>query len=115
MSDALVCCAEWRQLLRPGGGGHLHTLPEWPAPVDPRGRLSQVILFRLRPGQQQGGLRHSRQDSAPGLPGFLLLLDAPSYRGFSLHFLSAFSLPSLDSGLSLTINSSSPHRPSCCF
>ena len=47
MSVALVCCAERRQLLHPGRGGHLPTLPEWPAPVDPWGRLSQVILFRL--------------------------------------------------------------------
>lgn len=64
MSAALPCCAgKWR--LHHCGPGHLPALQQWPVPVDPRGRLPQVLLFHLRHWQQQGGLCHCCLDSAP--------------------------------------------------
>lgn len=109
---ALSCAEQW--LLHRGGGAHLPALPQRPASVDPRGRLPQGLLLRLRHGQQQGGVRHCRLDPAPGRPGSPLPLGPPPCRGSSLCF-SGFSLPFLDSGLFLTINSSSSCWSACCF
>ena len=46
MSAVLLSRAgQW--LLHHGGPAHLPALPGRPAPLDPRGRLPQVLLFRL--------------------------------------------------------------------
>lgn len=108
----LSCAEQW--LLHRGSRAHLPALPERPASVDPRGRLPQVLLFHFRHGQQQGGVCHCRLDSVPGRLGSPLLLSPPPCRGSSLCF-SGFSLPFLDSGLFLIINSSSSCWLACCF
>lgn len=100
MSDLLLIgCAEWRQL-RPGGGGHLHTLPGASPLWVLRAVLSSSPAIPSTAWATAGvdPLQHGL--SALDSRASAILLGAPSYRGFS-HFSLHSRLPSLDSGLSI--------------